>query len=200
MQLCCGSVQLVTKSVYACVCVTMKKNARQMASPTSDTGDTSSRQQQAQRIENCNKSKRPVSACRSLPSLQKKKEKRSIVNSLLSGSFLIKFSSLSATTKIEELTAGSDEKTQRSPPGIEPRVLQILVARSDHTLSDPAVSSSIFVGAEREEKQFTHAAVHVCVCVCVYYRKRGSASYIVREVLLVRERDRERDTERERRK
>ena len=35
-----------------------------------------------------------------------------------------------------------------------------------------------------------------------YYRKRGSASYIVREVLLVRERERERererDTERER--
>ena len=28
-----------------------------------------------------------------------------------------------------------------------------------------------------------------------YYRKRGSASYIVREVLLVRERERERDTE-----
>ena len=37
------------------------------------------------------------------------------VNSLLSGSFLIKFSSLSAPTKIEELTTGSDEKTQRSP-------------------------------------------------------------------------------------
>ena len=31
-----------------------------------------------------------------------------------------------------------------------------------------------------------------------YYRKRGSASYIVREVLSVRERERERDTERER--
>ena len=35
-----------------------------------------------------------------------------LVNSLLSGSFLIKFSSLSAPTKIEELTAGSDEKAQ----------------------------------------------------------------------------------------
>ena len=34
----------------------------------------------------------------------------SIVNSLLSGLFLIKFSSLSAPTRIEELTAGSDEK------------------------------------------------------------------------------------------
>ena len=31
-----------------------------------------------------------------------------------------------------------------------------------------------------------------------YYRKRGSASFIVREVLLVRERERERETERER--
>ena len=29
----------------------------------------------------------------------------------------VKFSSLSAPTKIEELTAGSDEKTQRSPAG-----------------------------------------------------------------------------------
>ena len=38
------------------------------------------------------------------------------VNSLLSGSFLIN-SSLSAPTKIEKLTAGSDEKTQRSPAG-----------------------------------------------------------------------------------
>ena len=34
----------------------------------------------------------------------------------------------------------------------------------------------------------------------VYYRKRGSVSYIVREVHSVRERERERDTERERRK
>ena len=31
--------------------------------------------------------------------------------------FVIKFSTLSAPTKIEELTAGSDEKTQRSPAG-----------------------------------------------------------------------------------
>ena len=31
-----------------------------------------------------------------------------------------------------------------------------------------------------------------------YYRKRGSASYIVREVLSVRERERERDTDRQR--
>ena len=45
-----------------CVCVTMKKSARQMASMTSDTGDTSSKQQQAQCKENYNKSKRPVSS------------------------------------------------------------------------------------------------------------------------------------------
>ena len=45
---------------------------------------------------------------------------------------MIKFSSLSAPAKIEELTTGSDEKTQRSP-------------------AVPAVSSSIFVGAKREE-------------------------------------------------
>ena len=40
----------------------------------------------------------------------------------------------------------------------------------------------------------------VLVLNCNYYRKRGSASYIVREVLSVRERERERerDTERER--
>ena len=36
---------------------------------------------------------------------------------LQSSSFLIKFSSLSAPTKIAELTAGSDEKIQRSPAG-----------------------------------------------------------------------------------
>ena len=35
----------------------------------------------------------------------------------LVGIIPIKFSSLSAPTKIEELTAGSDEKTQRSPAG-----------------------------------------------------------------------------------
>ena len=53
--------------------------------------------------------------------------------------------------------------------------------------------------------------MHLCEKLCVnhnvscrYYRKRGSASYIVREVLSVRERERERvterDTDRERRK
>ena len=68
------------------------------------------------------------------------------VNSLLSGSFLLKFSSLSAPTKIEELTAGyQTKKHSAAPPGIEPRVLRCVFS------SDPAVSSSIFVGAEREE-------------------------------------------------
>ena len=110
---------------------------------------------------------------------------------------LIKFSSLSAPTKIEKLTSGSDEKHSAALPGIEPRVLRIPFAHSNHRAtkpqrelrvnfrlssscqfffhhevtriarvymgsipggaapclfsSDPAVSSSIFVGAEREE-------------------------------------------------
>ena len=40
----------------------------------------------------------------------------------------------------------------------------------------------------------------LCLSLSLYYRKRGSVSYIVREVHSVRERERERDTERERRK
>ena len=51
--------------------------------------------------------------------------------------FRTKFSSLSAPTKIEELTAGSDEKHSAAPPGIEPKVLRILVARSNHWASKP---------------------------------------------------------------
>ena len=42
------------------------------------------------------------------------------------------------------------------------------------------------------------SAMNVCWCHVYYYRKRGSASYIVREVLSVRERERERYRERER--
>ena len=38
---------------------------------------------------------------------------------------------------VEELTAGSDEKHSASPPGIEPRVLRILVARSNHWATKP---------------------------------------------------------------
>ena len=48
----------------------------------------------------------------------------------------------------------------------------------------------------------------ICICICIYlyphdgiechYRKRESASYIVREVRSVRERERERYRERER--
>ena len=76
------------------------------------------------------------------------------VNSLLSGSFLIKFSSLSAPTKIEELTAGSDENVAqwleratriRKTLGSIPGGAALFFFFS----SDPAVSSSIFVGAER---------------------------------------------------
>ena len=53
--------------------------------------------------------------------------------------------SSSAPTKIEDLTAGSDEKTQRRPWVRFPAGLRCVFS------SDPAVSSSIFVGAEREE-------------------------------------------------
>ena len=53
---------LIMESVCVCVCVTMKKSAGRMASTTSNTGDTSRKQQQAQRKENYNKSKRPVSS------------------------------------------------------------------------------------------------------------------------------------------
>ena len=43
----------------------------------------------------------------------------------LSVTILIKFSSLSAPTKIEELTIGSDEKTQRSPAGVLLSLLEL---------------------------------------------------------------------------
>ena len=47
------------------------------------------------------------------------------------------------------------KKHSAAPPGIEPRILRVLVARSNHWATkpqrDPAVSSSIFLGAEREE-------------------------------------------------
>ena len=66
------------------------------------------------------------------------------VNSLLSGSFLIN-SSLSAPTKIEELTARSVRREFARPWVRFPAELRCVFS------SDPAVSSSIFVGAEREE-------------------------------------------------
>ena len=44
---------------------------------------------------------------------------------------------------------------------------------------------------------FVCACLYVCLCVH-YYRKRGSASYIVRKMSSVRERDTERERERER--
>ena len=47
---------------WQCVCYNGKKSARRMACRTSDTGDTSSKQQQTRRKENYNKSKRPVSS------------------------------------------------------------------------------------------------------------------------------------------
>ena len=62
-----------------CVCHNEKKGARRMANTTSDTGDTSSKQQQAQCKENYNKSKRPVSSvdhCHPLHTEEKREEKQ----------------------------------------------------------------------------------------------------------------------------
>ena len=51
------------RSFFVCVCVSQwKKSARRMASTTSDVGDTSSKQQQAQHKQKYNKRKRPVSS------------------------------------------------------------------------------------------------------------------------------------------
>ena len=66
-----------------CVCVTMKKSARRIASTTSNTGDTSSKQQQAQRKQKY-KRKRPVSSvdhCH--PYRRKKKEKQLLILHML---------------------------------------------------------------------------------------------------------------------
>ena len=51
----------------------MKKSARRMAS---NTGDTSSKQQQAQRKENYNKSKRPVSSVDHCHPYRRKREEK----------------------------------------------------------------------------------------------------------------------------
>ena len=74
-----------------------------------------------------------------------KQELLCIIESFFKNILKLINSSLSAPSKIEELTAGLDEKTQRSPAGNRTQGL----ANSGRT--DPAVNSSIFVGAEREE-------------------------------------------------
>ena len=63
--------------VHVCVCVTIKKSARQMASTTSDTGDTSSKQQQAQRKENY-KRKRPFSSVDHCHPCRRKKRREAV--------------------------------------------------------------------------------------------------------------------------
>ena len=68
---------VVLLQLCVCVCVTMKKSARRMACMTSDTGDTSSKQQEAQHKRKLQQEKEARFISRSLPSLQKKKEKRS---------------------------------------------------------------------------------------------------------------------------
>ena len=58
----------------ACACVTMKRKCQMygMVSTTSDTGDTSSNFQQAQRKEKYSKSKRPISSVDHCPHRRKK--------------------------------------------------------------------------------------------------------------------------------
>ena len=73
-----GGCMSVFSHAYRCVCVTMKKSARRMASTTSDTGDTSSKQQQAQRKENYNKSKRPVSSVDHCHPYRRKKRREAV--------------------------------------------------------------------------------------------------------------------------
>ena len=75
--------------VRACVCVRVRvrayvrachneKSARRNASTTSDTGDTSSKQQQAQRKENCNMSKRPVASVDHCHPYRRKKRREAV--------------------------------------------------------------------------------------------------------------------------
>ena len=62
----------VRAGVCVCAC-TMKESAIRMASTTNDTGDISSKKQHAQRKENYNKSKRPVSSVNHCHSYRRKK-------------------------------------------------------------------------------------------------------------------------------
>ena len=98
-----------------------------------------------------------------------------ILNSLLSGSFLIN-SSLSAPTKIEELTAGSDEKnTAQPPPGIEPRILRILVARSNHWATKP-----------QRELRVNFSTLRVIVGRCVLVDSGNPGHLVVEKELTAR--------------
>ena len=63
--------------VRVCVCHN-EKSARRMASTTSDTGDTSSKQRQAQRKENYNKRKRPVSSVNHYHPYRRKKRREAV--------------------------------------------------------------------------------------------------------------------------
>ena len=69
----------VSFSLPPIVCVTMKKSAKGMASTTSDTGDTSSKQQQAQCKENYSKSKRPVLSIDHCHPYRRKKRREAVV-------------------------------------------------------------------------------------------------------------------------
>ena len=73
-------LRILARGARACVCVchNEKKGARRMASTTSDTGDTSSKQQQAQCKENYNKSKRPVSSVDHCHPYRRKKRREAV--------------------------------------------------------------------------------------------------------------------------
>ena len=60
-----------------CVCVTMNKSTRRMASTTSDTGDTSSKQQQAQRKKITTRERGPFhQSITAIPTEEKREEKQ----------------------------------------------------------------------------------------------------------------------------
>ena len=86
----------------------MKKSARRMASTTSDTGDTSSKQQQAQCKENYNKRKRPVSSVDHCHPYRRKKEKRSS---------LLNLHMLQSTCFGTEIETGVDSKDDSGSQG-----------------------------------------------------------------------------------
>ena len=75
---CSVSGKSTSNGARARVCHNEKRVARRMASTTSDTGDTSSKQQQAQCKENYNKSKRPVSSVDHCHPYRRKKRREAV--------------------------------------------------------------------------------------------------------------------------
>ena len=60
---------------------------------------------------------------------------------------------------IDRLTAGSDEKRSAAQPGIEPRVLRILVARSNHWATKPQRELRVWIFRQfGESRKFTRSS------------------------------------------